>query len=53
MIHVCEPKLDELVKIASELYGKESTAENMAKIKAIDKQIARHKEAKEASKKKE
>jgi len=43
MIHPNEPSLPELEKIRKELYKAECTVEVEAKIKAIEKQIERHK----------
>ena len=41
MPHPNEPTLDELKAIRSKLYTAESTDENVKKIEAIEKQIAR------------
>ena len=41
-IHPNEPTLAELKKLELELFTAESTDENMARLNAIQKQIARH-----------
>ena len=48
MLHPNEPTLEELKQIELELFRQASTDENMAKLKAIQSQIARH-EAQEAA----
>ena len=42
MVHPNEPTLEELKTIERELFSASSTDENMAKLNAIQKQIARH-----------
>jgi hypothetical protein len=53
MTHPCEPTLEELINIRSTLYGQESTELNVKKIKALECQIKRHKDVRDASKEKE
>lgn len=47
MIHPSEPKLEKLKEIRAELFGSESTDDNLRKIKAIEIQIKRHEDKKE------
>ena len=42
MTHPNEPSLTELKKRQKELFGQESTDENLKKLKAIESQIRRH-----------
>jgi len=51
-IHPCEPTLEELVSIRSQVYGEDSTELNVKKCKALESQIERHKAFREAQKEK-
>jgi hypothetical protein len=44
-LHPCEPSLEELKQIQRDLFRAESTDENVARLKAIEHQIARHQAA--------
>jgi hypothetical protein len=48
MTHPNEPSIEDLKRIRQDLYGEQSTSENVKKIEAIEKQIAR-KEAQSAT----
>ena len=45
-IHACELTLNELMDTRKKLFTSDSTDENIKKLEAIDRQIARHKAVK-------
>ena len=50
MIHACEPSLEKLLRLRGDLYKAESTQMNLKKIRALESQIERHKQEREAKK---